>query len=97
MKKIDKLENIKANVADVVNIDRLSDQVSVIKSQVSSIKSKVEDFISKDEALWMSVSFFLLGLVIGMLNSPKGNTTSGSNNQVTNVDDEDEESASGQL
>ncbi len=97
MKKVDieKLQNIKANVIDAVNIDRLSDQVSVIRSQVGTIKNKVEDFVSKDEALWMSVSFFLLGLVIGMLISPKGNTSVGSNNQVYNTelaaDDDDED------
>ena len=71
---------------DAVNIDKLSDQVAVIKSQVTGIKNKVEDFVSKDEAFWMSVAFFLLGLVIGMLISPKGNTSIGSNNQVHNVE-----------
>ena len=86
MKKIEKFDVIKANVIDAVNIDRLSDQLSAVKAQVGGIKTRIENFISKDEAFWMSAAFFLLGLVIGMLISPKGNTSIGSNNQVHNIE-----------
>ena len=39
---------------------------------LSFVKSKIEGFVSEDEAFWMAVAMFLLGVIVGIFISPKG-------------------------
>ena len=91
MKGIKNFDEIKTTVTEVVNADHINDQLENLKAQISSVKKKVEDFVSKDQAMLMCICCFLAGLVLGMIFSPKGNTTIGSNNQVNNNDDKEDE------
>lgn len=70
---------------------------------LSFVKNKIEGFVSEDEAFWMAVAMFLMGVIVGMFISPKRNLNIGSNNKSTtntyedpslceyDVDDEDED------
>ena len=53
-----------------------------LSENIGTIKKKLDTFVSKDEAVWMSISMFLFGVIVGMLISPRKNktTTIGSNN-----------------
>lgn len=78
----------------------LKDIQGKVNDALSFVKSKIEGFVSEDEAFWMSVSMFLLGVIIGMFISPKRNLNIGSNNKSTtnkyedalcSYDDDDED------
>ena len=55
-----------------------------VNDALSFVKSKIEGFVSEDEAFWMSVAMFLLGVIIGMFISPKRSLSKGSNNTTNN-------------
>lgn len=50
---------------------------------LSFVKNKIEGFVSEDEAFWMAVAMFLLGVIVGMFISPRRNLSIGSNNSTT--------------
>ena len=52
---------------------------------LSFVKNKIEGFVSEDEAFWMAVAMFLMGVIVGMFISPKRNLNIGSNNSTSNT------------
>ena len=54
-----------------------------VNDALSFVKSKIEGFVSEDEAFWMALSMFLIGVIVGMFISPRRNLTIGSNNKST--------------
>lgn len=55
-----------------------------VNDALSLVKSKIEGFVSEDEAFWMAVAMFLLGVIVGIFISPKKKLTTDSNNVITN-------------
>ena len=65
------------------NIKELNGRIT---DALSFVRSKIEGFVSEDEAKWMAIAMFLLGVIVGMLISPRKNVALGSNNQTTTND-----------
>lgn len=65
------------------NIKELNGKIT---DALSFVRSKIEGFVSEDEAKWMAIAMFLLGVIVGMLISPRKNVALGSNNRTTTND-----------
>ncbi len=65
------------------NIKELNGRIT---DALSFVRSKIEGFVSEDEAKWMAIAMFLLGVIVGMLISPRKNVALGSNNVTTSND-----------
>ena len=77
------------------NIKSLKDLNGKINEALSFVRSKIEGFIPEDEAKWMALAMFLLGVIVGMIISPRknvcfgSNNTSSSTNNYNNLEDKD--------
>ena len=83
-------------------MDNIKELNSRITDALSFVRSKIEGFVSEDEAKWLAIAMFLLGVIVGMLISPRKNVAIGSNNSTaTNdyrmlddgLDDDDDDTA----
>lgn len=57
-----------------------------INDALAFVRSKIEGFVTEDEAKWMALAMFLLGVIVGMIISPRKNIALGSNNATTTND-----------
>ena len=69
------------------NIKSLKDLNGKINEALSFVRNKIEGFIPEDEAKWMAIAMFLLGVIVGMLISPRKNLSFGSNNSYSTTND----------
>lgn len=72
------------------NLANVNEKVS---DALTGIKKRLDSFVSEDEAFWMAVAMFLLGVIVGMLISPRKTKTIaiGNNNNAYGCDDDDDD------